>query len=69
MKPMVKLPEHTRLKLQYGEPLSNFAFNFNSRRYIVGLRESGATEVPQEVWALGKVAWGGAHYRGSRCPI
>jgi len=33
MKPTLKAPATERLKLQYDEPSSNFAFNFNLRRY------------------------------------
>jgi hypothetical protein len=33
MKPMLKAPGTKRLKLQYDEPPSNFAFNSNLRRY------------------------------------
>jgi len=33
MKPMLKAPETIRLKLKYYESVSNFAFNFNLRRY------------------------------------
>jgi len=35
--PPLKAPETMRLKLTYGELLSNFAFNFNLRRYIKGM--------------------------------
>ena len=35
IKPKLKLPGAKRLKLQRDEPLSNFAFNFNLRRYTV----------------------------------
>jgi hypothetical protein len=34
-KPVLKAPMPQRLKLQYDEVLSNFAFNFNLRRYNV----------------------------------
>ena len=34
IKPNLKAPGSKRLKLKYDEPLSNFAFNFNLRRYI-----------------------------------
>jgi hypothetical protein len=37
MKPMLKAPGRTRLTLKYDEPLSNFAFNFNLRRYTLTL--------------------------------
>jgi hypothetical protein len=33
MKPSLKAPETQRLKLNCEEPLSNFNFNFNLRRY------------------------------------
>jgi hypothetical protein len=33
IKPELKPPGTKRLKLQYDEPLSNFAFNFNLHRY------------------------------------
>ena len=36
MKPMLKAPGITRLKLQHDEPPSRFAFNFNLRRYSKG---------------------------------
>jgi hypothetical protein len=32
-KPVLKAPMVQRLKLEYGDPLSNVAFNFNLRRY------------------------------------
>jgi hypothetical protein len=34
IKPTLKAPRTKRLKLKYDEPLSNFAFKFNLRRYI-----------------------------------
>ena len=33
LKPMLKAPGTKRLKLRYDEPLSNFAFKINLRRY------------------------------------
>jgi hypothetical protein len=36
MKPMLKAPGSGRLKLKCDEPLSNFAFKFNLRRYSMG---------------------------------
>ncbi len=33
IKPTLKAPGTKRLKLEYDEPLSNFAFKFNLRRY------------------------------------
>jgi len=41
MEPMLKAPRTKRLKLQYDEPPSNFAFKFNLRRYISGARTAG----------------------------
>jgi hypothetical protein len=38
MKPTLKAPGTKRLKLKHDEPLSNVAFNFNLRRYSVGVR-------------------------------
>ena len=38
MKPTLKAPGSERLKLKCDEPLSNFAFKFNLRRYIEGGR-------------------------------
>jgi len=35
IKPKLKPPGTKRLKLTYGEPLSDFAFKFNLRRYDV----------------------------------
>jgi hypothetical protein len=37
MKPMLKAPGTKRLKLQYDETLSNFAFQFSLRHYIEAL--------------------------------
>ena len=36
MKPVLKTPRAQHLKLKYDEPLSNFGFNSNLRRYIMG---------------------------------
>jgi hypothetical protein len=36
MKPPLKAPETKRLKLKYDEPLSNFAFKFDLRRFMKG---------------------------------
>ena len=36
MNPTLKAPGTKRLKLNYDEPLSNFALNFNLRRYSKG---------------------------------
>jgi hypothetical protein len=45
IKPRLKAPGHTRLKLKCDELLSNFAFNFNLRRYNEGLATPGVTAV------------------------
>jgi len=37
MKPALKAPGTERLKLKHDEPLSNFAFKFNLRRYSMEL--------------------------------
>ena len=46
MKPTLKPPGTKRLKPKYDEPLSNFAFNVNLRRYAVerGVAGGCATE-------------------------
>ena len=44
MKLTLIAPEAMRLKLKYDEPLSNFAFNFNSRRYKKELDEQAAKD-------------------------
>jgi len=44
-KPVLKAPETERLRLQYDEPLSNFAFEFNVRRYTTGIACWGARRV------------------------
>ena len=41
MKPVLNLPGTKRLKLRYDEPLSNFAFDFNLRRYNAVCLEHG----------------------------
>jgi lipoate-protein ligase A len=35
IKPTLKAPGTKRLKLKYDDPLSNFAFKFNLRRYTM----------------------------------
>ena len=40
IKPALTAPGTKRLKLKYDEPLSNFAFNFNLRRYIKATQAS-----------------------------
>jgi hypothetical protein len=42
---MLKAPGSKRLTLKYDEPLSNFAFKFNLRRYIMGLPQCSAAEM------------------------
>ena len=72
MKPMLKAPGAKRLKLKYDEPPSNFAFNFNLRRYSLGLctkRLSGCA-VPKEGELEG--AQGDGHNRNAevaRCRL
>ena len=39
MKPVLKPPGTMLLKLRYDGPLSNVAFNFSLRRYILGLKK------------------------------
>jgi len=61
MRPTLKLPGSKRVKLYHKKLLSNFAFNFNVRRYIGGLcfvldrlglyRTRKATQLRFEVWA------------------
>jgi len=41
IKPTLKAPVNKRLKLEYDELLSRFAFKFNLRRYIVGFDGDG----------------------------
>jgi hypothetical protein len=43
MKPLLKAPGSMILKLRYDGPLSNFAFNFNSRRYTTATRSAPPT--------------------------
>ena len=38
IKPALKAPGTKRLKMIYNGPVSNFAFNFDLRRYISGTR-------------------------------
>jgi len=42
MKPVLKAPGIERLKLKHDRPLSNFAFNFNLRRYTAAWRTEWA---------------------------
>ena len=51
IKPVLKAPGTTRLKLKYGKLLSSFAFKFNLRRYIEGekglvIRVAGSKDMP-----------------------
>ena len=41
IKPTLTDPGPKRLKPRYDKPLSSFAFNFNLRRYNMGIREGG----------------------------
>ena len=43
IRPTLKLPGTKRLKLECDEPLSNFAFNFNLRRYNEAVLEAHAS--------------------------
>ena len=52
-KPELKAPWYHRLKLEYDEPLSNFPFNFDLRRYTkaetelnAALQAAGLTRAP-----------------------
>ena len=42
IKPTLEAPGCKRLKLQYVKLLSNFAFNFNLRRYSAGAQVTGS---------------------------
>ena len=54
MKPVLKAPGTMLLKLIYDEPLSNFAFNFNLRRFImVADRQGGGGAPPPDAGAGG----------------
>jgi len=54
MKPMLKGSGNKRLKLNYEQLLSNFAFNFNLRRYNAGtqIRAAAAGAVEAVVAAM-----------------
>ena len=58
IKPTLKPPGYMLLKLRYDGPISNFAFNFNWRRYT----EADPTQAldAAAVWPLDPAAWGGA---------
>jgi len=45
MKPMLKAPGNTRLKLNHDELLSRRGFNFNLRHYSAALKEEGVIVV------------------------
>jgi hypothetical protein len=47
--PALKAPETKRLKLKYDDPLSNFGFKFNLRRYLMA--------TIQLITSLGPLAW------------
>ena len=49
IKPKLKPPRTKRLKLDYDELLSNFAFKFNLRRYIKGFK---SFDVSTLTWAF-----------------
>jgi len=49
MKPMLRAPGYTLLKLIYDGPLSNFAFNFNLRRYTEGAHAAAPFGIQLEV--------------------
>jgi hypothetical protein len=50
------------VKLKYTAPLSNFAFNFNLRRYTT------ATESPQNIAAVSLAELGAVTLRAVACP-
>jgi hypothetical protein len=43
---VLKPTAFSALKLKYNEPLSNFAFNFNLRRYIMELQDGDGPALP-----------------------
>ena len=45
IKPTLKAPGTKPLKLKYGKLVSNFAFNFNLRRYIKALTQHPAFDI------------------------
>jgi len=56
VKPTLKAPGTKHLKLKCDEPPSNFAFNFNLRRYIEELRNklsSGGDEISDDLIQVG----------------
>jgi hypothetical protein len=58
MKPMLKATGTRRLKLECDEPLSNFAFNFNLRRYKKAIREEVAQRAAAEAGACTRPLFG-----------
>ena len=52
MKPVLKAPGSTLLRLRCDGPLSNFAFKFNSRRYTQG-RRAECGDAPTHVHGRG----------------
>ena len=60
IKPNLKAPGNKRLKLIYHGPLSNFAFNFNLRRYTAeGRGPPPAAALGGRAAAAGRAAGGG----------
>jgi hypothetical protein len=64
IKPTLNAPETKRLKLDYDEPLSNFAFKCNLRRYTMAPRNS--TGAPPGSSSPGRAATGDAAGREAR---
>jgi len=65
MKPVLKAPGTKRLKLNHDEPLLNFAFNFNLRRYSQGARRRGRLPAVRGGGGGGQCAGGSG--RAARC--
>ena len=57
IKPTLKAPGTKRLKLQYDEPLSSFAFKFNLRRYNQGFQD--VLRILRGPQCLGRLHWVG----------
>ena len=75
MIPVLKAPGTTLLKPRYDDPLSNFAFNFNLRRYMsvdyqqrLGCGRTGMFEVKAHPWFQG-LDWGMLLERRIQPPI
>jgi hypothetical protein len=64
MKSTLKVPGSKRLKLEQEKLLSNFAFNFNLRRYIKGNNPAGMGDQVD----FDKLEWEGAITAG-RCRL